>query len=317
MKKSNKFIDFLITQKCTFKCEYCSQSKRWHKHLDSANDEIIESFFRLLNTIDKDFEITLSGGEALLHPRFFEIIQTTKERGFKINLISNFSFELEKYKKIVDILDDSLLRMDISLHLDEIKNLKDTISKIDEFLKHKHKNTKITLLIPVYKINDKKRKKIELIKQFALLKNIPVDFQHIRILNKKIKYSKKESPYIKTESSESTFAKLCFAGVKSAVIYEDGSVYRCYSSRFLKSNYLGNIKDKNFKLKTKPQVCTMKYCNCPKPKQYGQITNKKAPLKAYIYKIANFIFVPFLMIKKRKLIKAKIKQLLFDTRNKS
>ena len=59
-----KFIDFIITQKCTYKCPYCSQSKEQDLKNNEASQETINSFFKLLNTLDKDFEITITGGEA-------------------------------------------------------------------------------------------------------------------------------------------------------------------------------------------------------------------------------------------------------------
>ena len=93
--EAKKFIDFIITQKCTYRCKYCSQSKNQQDCHNDANIETINSFYKLLDKIEKDFEITITGGEAILHPDFFEIIKTVKMQGFKINLITNLSLTVK------------------------------------------------------------------------------------------------------------------------------------------------------------------------------------------------------------------------------
>ena len=307
----NKFIDFIITQKCNQNCTYCSQSKQQQKKKNHATKETIKAFFDFIETLDKDFEITITGGEALLHPNFFEIIEKLAYYNFKINLISNFSFNLETYQKIFSITKENLNKLDISLHLDEIKDFSAILMKLEQFLKSKPKYISTTILIPIFKLDQIKEEKIKKINLIAEKYNTNIDFQHIRILNKFIKYNKDEEKYFsKKEKIEKTYAHYCTAGSKSAVIYEDGSVYRCYSSRFLIKNYLGNIKDKNFKLYNKPKVCTQKCCTCPKPKQYNQILSKKNYLKAFGNVFINYINMPLLVLKNKDIIKNKLEQFI-------
>lgn len=304
-----KFIDFIITQKCNQNCLYCSQSKLEQEEKNHASSEIIDCFLKFIKTLDREFEITITGGEAILHPRFFEIIEKVANLGFKINLISNFSFQMEIYHKIFKITENKLNRLDISLHLDEIKDFNLTIEKLKQFLSEKPKQTKTNILIPIFKLTEKKEKEIIKIKSIAYKYNTNVSFQHVRILNQYIKYNKKEQSYfLDQENSKKTYAHLCQAGQNSAVIYEDGSVYRCYSSRFSIKNYLGNIKNKNFKLKNKPQICTQKFCTCPKPKQYNQIEQQKNYIIALKDSFINSIFLPILTIKQIKILKRKLRQ---------
>lgn len=308
MSKSGKFIDFIITQKCTYRCEYCSQSKCETKEQNNASKETIDAFLIFLDNLEKDFEITITGGEAILHPNFFEIIETIKKKGFKINLISNFSFNFEIYDKIFKTLEDSLNRFDLSFHLDEIADFTKTLNKLKLFLENKPLKTKTVLLVPIYKLTEEKEDKIKQLQELSESKNIKIEFQHIRILNKYTKNNPNEKKYLKDEVLEKSFSKKCCAGYKSAVIYENGEVYRCYSSRFLKSNSLGNIKEKNFNLNTEEKVCIQKYCTCPKPKSYGQITNEKQPLIAFFTKIRNIAFLPMMFIKNNEIVKIKLKQ---------
>ena len=96
---------------------------------------------------------------------------------------------------------------------------------------------------------------------------------------------------------------------------KNGECYRCYSSRFLKSNYLGNINDKNFTLNKAPQPCVQKICTCPKPNNYKQITNETNYAKAYILKAKNLIFLPVLILKKRKIVLQKLNQYIKLTKS--
>jgi len=304
----NKFIDFIITQKCTYKCTYCSQSKNETKTCNNADFETINSFYKFLDTLDKDFEITITGGEALLHPDFFEIIKTVKSKGFKINLITNLSFKIEQYQKIFETLNESLNRFDISFHLDEIQNFNLMLEKLEKFIQYKPSNTKTNFYIPLYNITDKKESKIDKLVRIAKKHNIKYEFQKIRFLNQyKEVHSEK---YISYHKKLKTFANLCLAGCDSAVIYEDGNVYRCYSSRFLKSNYLGNIKNKDFKLNDNKKACTNCICSCPKPSRYNQIQKEKDYKPAIKEVFENIIFLPSLIYKNRQIVAIKLKQLL-------
>ena len=304
--ESNKFIDFIITQKCTYKCKYCSQSKKQQKCQNDATIETINSFYKLLDKIEKDYEITITGGEAILHPNFWEIIETVKMQGFKINLITNLSFKLETYERIFDLLQDSLNKYDISFHLDEIQNFSLMLEKLEKFLEFKPKNTKTTFFIPLYNVDTKKELKIDKILRLAKRHNIEYEFQPIRFLNKyKEEYSEK---YDVIPQKQNNYGKLCYTGCESAVIYEDGNAYRCYGSRLLKSNYLGNIKEHDFQLNDYALTCTNCACMCPKPKKYNQICIEKDYQKAIKESIRDTIFLPETIVRHRKTLLSKLKQ---------
>ena len=305
---ADKFIDFIITQKCTYRCVYCSQSKAQTKQHNEASPETIDSFYRLLDRLEKNYEITITGGEALLHPHFFEIIKTTKEKGFKINLITNLSSKIEQYQKIFELLGDKLNRFDVSFHFDEIQNFNLMIEKLELFLITKPHSTKTTFFIPLFDVNDKKESKIDKIIRIAKKHKINYEFQKIRFLDKykQAHNEKYESHHKKLK----TFGNLCLAGCNSAVIYENGEVYRCYSSRFNDSNYLGNINELNFKLDKSEYPCSNCVCSCPKPAKYNQILNEKDYKTALIDSFKNLSHLPSLIIKNKEIIIAKLKQLI-------
>lgn len=305
---TDKFIDFIITQKCTYKCAYCSQSKCQQKIKYEANNETIHAFYRLLDKIDKDYEITITGGEAILHPNFYEIIEQVKLRGFKINLITNLSFKIEEYQKIFKLLDESLNKFDISVHVDEIQSFNSMLEKLELFLLTKPKTTKTTIFIPLYNVDAKKESKIDKVIRLAKKQNIEYSFQKIRFLTKyKNEHNEK---YRSTHTKQKTFGRLCHAGFKSAVIYENGDVYRCYSSRFLKTNYLGNLSDRDFALNSIPSACNSCVCTCPKPRNYFQILDEKDEVVAFKNLFLNIAYLPQLMLKNKEIVFRKLKQFL-------
>lgn len=306
------FIDFIITQACSFKCRYCSQSKAQAKNYYFADDKTLKSFYKLLDKLDKNFEITITGGEAMLHPKFFEIITKVTSEGFKLNLITNGSMPEENYKKVFEIANKNLNNFDISFHLDEIKDFNSYILKIDRILNIIPKCSKTNFYIPIYKLNQSKKEKIEIITNLAKKYFIEIEFQHIRILDKYIRYSKEEQKFFLNEKPPTTRGKLCFSGFKSVVIYENGECYRCYSSRFLKTNRIGNINSKNFRLNSEPLICTKKFCTCPKPKKYGQITDIKAK-GAIIADLKNILMFPYLFLKNKDIVIQKLKQKLIKS----
>ena len=302
-----KFIDFIITQKCTYKCPYCSQSKLQACNPKNASKETIHAFYRLLDSLDKDFEITITGGEALLHPDFFEIIETVKAKGFKINLITNLSSNIKMYDKIFEVLEDSLNEFDISFHLNQIRDFNLTLEKARKIIDNIPKSTKLNFFIPLYLIDKKSTAKIEKILKLANEFNIDYEFQKIRFLDK---YKKEQSEkYLPKYNMQKTFSKLCFAGCKSAVIYENGNAYRCYSSRFSSSNFLGNIKNEDFSLLSCPKPCTHLKCGCPKPFKYNQIKEEKNFKLALKNAVADCFLLPKVAIKNMDIVKIKFKQL--------
>ena len=169
----------------------------------------------------------------------------------------------------------------------------------------------MTFFIPLFLINQSKEEKIEKLISLANRYNIQYSFQKIRFLNS---YKKENTPnsnkYTSSHSMINSYSKICHAGFNSAVIYEDGNVYRCYSSRFLKTNFLGNINNKFLKLNDKAQACPKNCCTCPKPSKYNQITNKKDKKSALKQKITNAIFLPLMLVKNRNIVLEKLKHYL-------
>lgn len=305
-----KCIDFLITQKCNYKCPYCSQSKGYFKNFEQADDEVIEAFLKFINTLSRDFEITISGGEPLTHKKFFYLIEKIKDLGFKLSIVSNFSCNIETYKRIKDILGDNLSELFVSLHLSQVKDLDDFLLKAFEFNQYK-KNTKFTIGSV---LTNENCEKLKFCAKYFKDNNIDFELQHMRIKNSFVRYDKRaqdfinEFPISKIKEISKTYGKNCNAGKDFLIIYQNGESYRCYSSRFNKVHSLGNIKS-GIKMYDMPLPCLNKNCTCPKPIINGMIDYNSTNLfKAMLLSLYNLIFIPYLGIKNIDILKAKIRQ---------
>ena len=80
---------FALTNKCNRTCKYCSCFSRPNKTTFLSFD-IIKNY---IDSVDCEFEIQLEGGEPLLHPEFFDIIEYSVNTGrcSKVILTSNFA----------------------------------------------------------------------------------------------------------------------------------------------------------------------------------------------------------------------------------
>lgn len=89
MKSDNKCLRELyveISSKCYLKCRHCSSEA------DNFKNELIDTstVYRIINEgkeLGAD-SLTISGGEPLLHPGIFNIIEYAKQNGFNIKLYS-------------------------------------------------------------------------------------------------------------------------------------------------------------------------------------------------------------------------------------
>lgn len=109
-------VTFRLNDKCNLSCEYC----RWY---DGENyDKPIETINAIFNFFEKmKYKAVLfyfHGGEASIHPQVIETLEylrlKEKETGIRtiIEFQTNMSYSLNKFKKIVGIIDE----LSISYH---------------------------------------------------------------------------------------------------------------------------------------------------------------------------------------------------------
>ena len=83
-----KSANWHITIKCNYNCKFCF-SRRLDKEIEDLNSarDMLDQLKNL--GIEK---ITITGGEPLLHPLFFDIAKMAKDIGFVVSMVSNGSY---------------------------------------------------------------------------------------------------------------------------------------------------------------------------------------------------------------------------------
>lgn len=96
------FVIWEITGACNLRCEHCLSSAG--KPL--PNELSTEEAMRLLDRLEamKVFNINLSGGEPLMRPDIFDIIDYASEKNFSVDLLTNGALITEK---VLNRLEDS------------------------------------------------------------------------------------------------------------------------------------------------------------------------------------------------------------------
>lgn len=102
MKQAHNFLSEIIwelTLKCNKNCDYCG-SKEYLNKLENYNDALNIALEIIKYPPE---EITLSGGEPILHPYFEEIVNILHSAGIKVKVLTNgtllddqYSFDINK-----------------------------------------------------------------------------------------------------------------------------------------------------------------------------------------------------------------------------
>ena len=104
LKKSKpRTMLFLINEGCNLRCSFCDL---W-SHFENIPLEKVEPIFEDAKRIGTQ-TVVLTGGEPLLHPNWFEIVQLAQRYGFHVNMTTNGTLVEKYWEKIVESSIDSL-----------------------------------------------------------------------------------------------------------------------------------------------------------------------------------------------------------------
>ncbi len=273
-----KLIDFLITAKCNYHCEYCDQGTDKSKY-PQANDEVIEAFIGLLKTLNfKNWGIIqLVGGEPTIHPRVVEVVKVIVETGNKFQICTNFSRNIEFFLDLIKATGENFYRMQISFHPSQIKDIDEFIDKTIAFNNAKNKDTKLIISAV---LTEQDFEKIKYLDEKLNSYNLTLDLQHQRTEDGfYIQYSEALDNFINHHKkvdcanfSEKVnpYGIECLTGIDFFAIDAFGNCKRCYGD----NNYLsklGNIVDGTFNPYNTPIPCLSQKCTCTLPAQCGMI----------------------------------------------
>ncbi|MBU0959267.1 MAG: radical SAM protein [Nanoarchaeota archaeon] len=107
-------IQIEITGKCNMKCEHCRAFNQPKEDMPLEQITKIIKFARQFSPNYK--EIIISGGEPLLHNKFFEILKVVRKNGGEfITLTTNGSLLTKKHLDLIKELDFKRFQLSISL----------------------------------------------------------------------------------------------------------------------------------------------------------------------------------------------------------
>ncbi|MEA3493918.1 MAG: radical SAM protein [Candidatus Margulisiibacteriota bacterium] len=242
-----------ITKRCNLNCIHCfADGSLFSKELS------LKEIFNILDTTAKNKakKVILSGGEPLLHPRFYKIAAYASQKGLQIHLLTNGTLvdkrAIERFKKInIDTIQISLDGANAKTH-DAIRGKKGSFKKaIDAILLCKKQGFNVVVRTIVMKNNVKE---IQDIVDFCQHFNITAG---ISLINPSGKAGKKLYPKLKDykdcmhkisepeglDITSRARGTACGVGYEFIAILFNGDIVPCMPMR---NKVMGNIRKDNF-----------------------------------------------------------------------
>lgn len=259
------YILFEITYKCNFSCKFCFNPVcrgNIKKNVLENEKQPPLSFYEYINFFDKLRDIgvlflTFSGGEPLLHPQFFELIEEAQKRAFCIRIFTNGSLiDREKARKLRKL---NIFALELSIYgIDEetyeaVTGDKRNFKKVFDAIKIlKEEEVRFYLKCLLTKITEKRMDEIQ---KFADDNGLflrwdpvvspseggflePLEFRAsygaLERLFKEEKFKMRNEPYFDNQNEES-----CTIGRNSLTIDPYGNIHPCVEWK----EKLGNIRE--------------------------------------------------------------------------
>jgi MoaA/NifB/PqqE/SkfB family radical SAM enzyme len=271
--KPQPSYEWILTDRCNYRCSYCYT--RRHRDPRHCPDEVVDAVLGFTSERSESWLVKLRGGEASLHPRFYEICERIVGAGHRLTLSTNFSLPLEKWKAFIDICRDSLECLHASFHPGQVKDVDAFIEKAAAFKKNKGHKTRFVVTSVVAREHFDALKEIE---RAMKERKIRFRFQIEKTYGRYRSYPEEIERYISNKLIKNTeairgkdfFGTLCHAGQYFFVIHVDGRVTRCYNPHPLYYE-MGNMARGTFRSLKKTAPCLSRMCTCTVPANRNMI----------------------------------------------
>ena len=131
-------IDILVTERCSMKCQDCSNLMQYYiKPQNIENQTIIREIEEILSKIDHLFEIRLIGGEPFVNPNIYEMISyaTNLSKVSYVVIYTNATIKLSKEKLLSNNINFNKLSFSITDYGDKLSRQLNQVTGILDDLK--------------------------------------------------------------------------------------------------------------------------------------------------------------------------------------
>lgn len=246
------YIGVFLTFGCNYRCSYCinyfNGLKGEKKHLTG------KEWVKGLNRIQGNVPITLQGGEPSLHRDFISIINNLRQ-DLNIDILTNLSFDIEKFTKEVDPdrvkRDAPYANIRVSYH-SEVMDLEETIRRSLRMMK-------AGFYIGLFGVRHPTQEEIILSVQ-ERCRSSGINFRTKPFLGfyNGILYGE----YKYDGACEMKYKRRVECKTTELLVGPDGNIYRCHRDLYEGENSIGNILGPDFQIEDRFRVCNeFGFCN--------------------------------------------------------
>lgn len=257
------------TFRCNYKCSYCPYRTQYDcsSLFPRENERGVEEWLKVFSRLTPSV-FFIAGGEPFLYDGIIELINEMPSKHELLGIVTNFSKEINVYKKI-----KRKVCFNISLHREYI-SVDSLLKKIKEIKKYCHVNVfivatpeNIPFIGEIKKLLSKNNIFLHVDPYVAV--NFEYDKSQLSVLKRYISSERDSKRILKLNNFEK---KICSAGRNYINILPDGQVYTCaggmnytfskprkeiIGNRPVKQFKMGNIFDENFKINNFDIECAL------------------------------------------------------------
>ncbi|MBA3538600.1 MAG: radical SAM protein [Deltaproteobacteria bacterium] len=268
-------VSWNMNTTCNYRCSYCTQRfvedrGQW------ASD--LPRFIAAFAALPGDWEIKLSGGEPFRHPEFLPTVRALVAARRRVSVVTNFASPLDELFAYADATRARPGLISASLHL-EYAAPDEFLAKVQAVQAHHAGRVVVTCVATRETLP-----RLEALRATYAAAGVTLRAQPEKQDRDVIDYDDGERQQLiqlgghnGTGAIEPSFTgQPCWAGARYFIVDHRGEAYRCYPSRRMRRERLGNLLDGTFRIRTQPEPCRYAYCNCTVPQQRGMVEARRS-----------------------------------------
>ena len=274
-------IEWQVAGACNYDCSYCIQSKKYRRGRPEADNlaRAIDAF----SSLEGEWEIKCSGGEAFAHPLFssFVVPELMRRTRHRISVLTNFSASRNDLAAFAEATRGRLAVFSASLHLEHVA-VEDFADKARWFVDLVGPEVDFVVNQVVLPEREDVAARCKAVIEGRGLRWFPqlykkkgyvVDYPEPERLLPLI--GRRPSPR-SANLAPSYKGRRCHAGVEYFIVDKDGGAWACRTAKRHGEAYLGSIFEGEVALSSHPSPCPYDVCPCTVPANRGMIEGVEA-----------------------------------------